>query len=61
MPTWQYPHRKIFISHIVGDKDIAANAVSVRLRSDEDLGAMPVSEFEAMVNRVVTEKSLGLK
>ncbi|MBE2182068.1 MAG: threonine--tRNA ligase [Anaerolineae bacterium] len=56
-------HREIHIPYllIVGDKDIAANAVSVRLRSDEDLGAMPVSEFETMIERVVAEKSLELK
>ena len=30
---------------IVGDRDAAAGNVSVRLRTDEDLGAMPVDDF----------------
>jgi threonyl-tRNA synthetase len=30
---------------IVGDKEVASDAVSVRTRKGEDLGAMPVDEF----------------
>ena len=37
---------------IVGDREIAADAVGVRLRSGEDLGATPVSE---LVDRIVKE------
>ena len=37
---------------IVGDREIAADAVGVRLRSGEDLGATPVSE---LVDRIVHE------
>ncbi|MBK8025396.1 MAG: threonine--tRNA ligase [Chloroflexi bacterium] len=46
---------------IVGDKDAAAGTVSVRLRTDEDLGAVPLDEFIAMVKQVVDGKSLELK
>ncbi|HEV3385423.1 MAG TPA: threonine--tRNA ligase, partial [Gemmata sp.] len=34
---------------VIGDKEMAANAVAVRLRSGEDLGAKPVIEFVAML------------
>ncbi len=40
---------------VIGDKEMAANAVAVRLRSGEDLGAKPVPEFVAMLEQV--EKS----
>jgi threonyl-tRNA synthetase len=46
---------------IAGDKDIEAGAVSVRLRTDEDLGAMPVDTFVEHITRVVESKSLELK
>lgn len=45
---------------IAGDRDAAANAVSVRLRTDEDRGQMPVDDFIAHITRVVAEKSLDL-
>ena len=40
-------HRQINIPWllIVGDRDVADRTVSVRLRSDEDLGAMPLADF----------------
>ena len=45
---------------IVGDAEVEANAVSVRLRTDEDLGAMPVADFKAMMHELVETKSLDL-
>ena len=40
---------------IVGDRDIEARTVSVRLRTDEDLGAMPLDEFaEAAGDRIAS-------
>ena len=45
---------------IVGDRDVEAGTVSVRLRTDEDLGALPLAEFKALVGRVVAEKALDL-
>ena len=40
-------HRRMLIPWllIVGDRDVANRSVSVRLRTDEDLGAMPLEEF----------------
>jgi threonyl-tRNA synthetase len=46
---------------IVGDKDAAAGTVSVRLRTDEDLGALPLDEFKAMASRIITSYSLDLR
>jgi threonyl-tRNA synthetase len=46
---------------IVGGRDEAAGAVSVRLRTDEDLGAMPLGNFIEMASRVVDSKALELK
>ncbi len=46
---------------VVGDKDIAAGTVSVRLRTDEDLGAMPMADFLSLTSRVVESHSLDLK
>lgn len=46
---------------VVGDKEAAANAVAVRLRSGEDLKALPLDDFLAMANRLVDTKSLELK
>jgi threonyl-tRNA synthetase len=46
---------------IVGDKDMEAGTVSVRLRTDEDLGAMPLADFEKLVGGVIKEHSLELK
>jgi threonyl-tRNA synthetase len=37
---------------IVGDREMQADAVSVRLRSEEDLGARPVA---AVIERMQTE------
>jgi threonyl-tRNA synthetase len=46
---------------VVGDKEAEANAVAVRLRTGEDLKAMPLDTFVAMVRRIVDDKSLELK
>lgn len=45
---------------VAGDKDVEAGAVSVRLRSGEDLGAMPVEEFISKAKAIITSKSLEL-
>ncbi len=45
---------------IVGDKDVEAQTVSVRLRTDEDLGAMPRAEFLTHITRIANERALGL-
>jgi threonyl-tRNA synthetase len=46
---------------IVGDKDVAASSVSVRLRTDEDLGMMPLDDFAALIQRVSRQRSLALQ
>lgn len=46
---------------VVGDKEAAAGAVSVRLRSGEDLKAMPLDGFVTMAKRMAEEKSMELK
>jgi threonyl-tRNA synthetase len=56
-------HRERHIPYllVMGDKDAAANTVSVRLRTDEDLGAVPLSEFIALGKRLIGELSQELK
>ena len=45
---------------VIGDKEMAAGAVAVRLRTGEDLGAKPVAEFAALLEGVAKSRSLGL-
>ncbi|MFB2019892.1 threonine--tRNA ligase [Pseudoflavonifractor sp. P01025] len=45
---------------VVGDRDMENNTVSVRLRTGEDLGAMPMADFTAKLKAVVDSKSLEL-
>jgi threonyl-tRNA synthetase len=45
--------QKIPYMLVVGDKEIEASAVAVRLRSGEDMGAQPLSEFRAMARAAV--------
>jgi threonyl-tRNA synthetase len=46
---------------IVGDKDAAAGAVSVRLRTDEDLGAIPLADFIALAKGKIDSMALDLR
>ena len=41
---------------VVGDRDMEAGTVSVRTRKGEDLGAMSLDTFSAMLRRIVDEK-----
>ena len=43
---------------VVGDRDMENQTVSVRHRSGEDLGAMSLDEFAAMLKEVVDTKSM---
>jgi threonyl-tRNA synthetase len=45
---------------VIGDKEMAASAAAVRLRTGEDLGAKPVTEFVEMLDRVVKSRTLKL-
>ena len=43
---------------VIGDKEQTAGTVAVRDRAEGDLGAMPVSEFIARLEREVRDKHL---
>ena len=51
---------KRWTSTAKGDRDVAANTVSVRLRDGTDLGAKPVAEFVAMLEQVDCSRTLKL-
>lgn len=53
--------QKIPYMLVVGDKEAAADAVSVRLRTGEDLKSMALEQFINMVSKIVQNKSLDLK
>jgi len=42
---------------VVGDREAEAGSVAVRLRTGEDLGAMPLAEFQGMALKAVQEKA----
>jgi len=52
--------RKIPYMLVVGDKEAAADAAAVRLRSNENLGAIPLDEFIAQARTVIGERSAEL-
>ena len=45
---------------VVGDREMAANQASVRLRSGEDLKAKPIAEIIDKINEIRLTKSLSL-
>jgi threonyl-tRNA synthetase len=45
---------------VVGDKEAAAEAVSLRLRTNENIGAVPLEEFIAVASRLDQERSQEL-
>ena len=45
---------------VIGDKEMAAASVAVRLRSGEDLGARPITEFVAMLDKAVRSRGHAL-
>lgn len=53
--------QKIPYMLVAGDREAEEAAVAVRLRSNENLGATPVSEFIEMVSGLVESKSLALQ
>jgi threonyl-tRNA synthetase len=53
--------QKIPYMLVAGDRDIEAGAVSVRLRTEEQLGAMKIDDFIAFVKPIVETKSLDIK
>jgi threonyl-tRNA synthetase len=49
--------QKIPYMLIVGDREVKAGTVSVRLRTEDDLGSRPLDEFIAMAQQAVAEKA----
>ncbi len=45
---------------VVGDKEADAGSVAVRLRTNENLGAMPVARFVELAHQIIDTKSLDL-
>src|SRR6185437_4972445 len=45
---------------VIGNKEMAANAAAVRLRTGEDLGARPIAEIVAMLDKVVKSRTHSL-
>ncbi|MBX6342077.1 MAG: threonine--tRNA ligase, partial [Thermomicrobiaceae bacterium] len=45
---------------VVGDKEAEAGSVAVRLRTNENLGAMPVARFVELARQIIDTKSLDL-
>ena len=45
---------------VIGDKEMEANAVAVRLRDGTDLGQKPIAEFVALLAKVNASRSLKL-
>ncbi len=56
----QAQEQKVPYMLIVGDRDIQAGTVSVRLRTEQDLGAMPLAQFIDLLGRAVETRSLEL-
>ena len=54
-------NQKIPYMLVAGDRDIEAGAVSVRLRTEEQLGGMAVDDFIAMITPLIATRSLELK
>ena len=49
--------QKIPYMLVVGDKEAAADAVAVRLRSNENIGAVPIAEFIHQAQQLVADRS----
>ena len=45
---------------VVGDREMEAGAVAVRLRSGEDLGAMPLADFADMAAKAAADRGQDL-
>ncbi|GIL13345.1 MAG: threonine--tRNA ligase [Chloroflexota bacterium] len=56
-------HRERHVPYllILGDRDVENGTVSVRLRTDEDLGALPLADFIEMAAGLVESHSLELR
>ena len=52
--------QKIPYMLVVGDKEAAENAVAVRLRTNENLGATPLASFVERITNIIKTKSRDL-
>jgi threonyl-tRNA synthetase len=52
--------QKIPYMLVIGDKEVENGSISVRLRSEENLGAMALDQFVAMARRLIDSRSLDL-
>jgi len=52
--------QKIPYMLVVGDKEAAEGAVAVRLRTNENLGAMPLANFVERITEIIKTKSREL-
>ncbi len=52
--------QKIPYMLVVGDKEAAADAVSVRLRSNENIGPVPLADFIRQAQQFVADRSQEL-
>jgi threonyl-tRNA synthetase len=43
---------------VIGDREIEADTVAVRLRSGENLGTLPLADFIARAEKAVAEHAL---
>jgi len=50
--------QKIPYMLVIGEREVESKTVSVRLRTEEDLGARPLTEVIEMVQKKVEEKAL---
>ena len=41
---------------IIGDKEMDAGRISLRLRSEENLGSMPIADFISLAQKEILEK-----
>ncbi len=57
----EHRDRQVPYMLILGDRDVENGTVSVRLRTDEDLGALPLADFIEMAASLVESHSLELR
>jgi threonyl-tRNA synthetase len=57
----QAQNQKVPYMLVIGDKEIEADAVAVRLRSGENLGAIGIDEFIRQTREVIDTRSLQLQ
>ncbi|RDE16295.1 MAG: threonine--tRNA ligase [Candidatus Thorarchaeota archaeon] len=54
-------HEKVPYQLVVGEREAGQEQVAVRLRTNEDLGPMPLADFKRMIRRIIDERSASLK